>query len=119
MSPLCEDEYVADLAYDFGFPLVIVARNTLGTINHVLQTLIAAAAFREGLDVAGIVLNQSTAPGDDPSIAHNGAEIRSRAGAPLLAELGFGARRFEPAVDWYTVAGKSARDEIAHQEESP
>ena len=49
MSPLGDDEYVADLAYDFGFPLVVVARNQLGVINHTLQTLIAAATFRDGL----------------------------------------------------------------------
>ena len=117
MSPLGRDEYVADLAYDLGFPLLVVARNTLGTINHVLQTLIAAAAFREGLDVAGIVLNQATNAGDDPSTAHNAAEIRDRAGAPLLAELGFGARRFEPAVDWYALAGKPVRGENTRLEE--
>ncbi len=46
MSPLGEDQYVADLAEEFGFPLVVVSRNVLGTINQTLQTLIAAAAFR-------------------------------------------------------------------------
>ena len=30
MSPLDDERYVADLAYDFGFPLVVVARNALG-----------------------------------------------------------------------------------------
>ena len=48
MSPLGEDHYVADLAEEFGFPLVVVSRNVLGTINQTLQTLIAAAAFRGG-----------------------------------------------------------------------
>ena len=41
-SPL--DSYVADLAEEFAFPLVVVSRNVLGTINQTLQTLIAAAA---------------------------------------------------------------------------
>ncbi len=36
LSPLGDKEYVADLARDFGFPLVVVARNALGTINHTL-----------------------------------------------------------------------------------
>ena len=58
MSPLGEDEYVADLAEEFGFPLVVVSRNVLGTINQTLQTLIAAAVFREGLPIAGVVLNR-------------------------------------------------------------
>jgi dethiobiotin synthetase len=104
MSPLGLDEYVADLAYDVGFPLVIVAPNALGTINHVLETLVTAATFREGLDVAGIVLNCLRPPADDPSTASNAREIRRRAVAPLLAEVGFGATAFEPAVDWYELA---------------
>ena len=107
MSPLGDDEYVADLAYDIGFPLLVVARNTLGTINHVLQTLVVAATFRDSLDVAGVVLNEPCAPGDDPSTETNAREIRRRAVAPLLAEVGFGAARFEPAIDWYEVAAEA------------
>ena len=45
MSPLGETDYVADLATEFGFPLVVVTRNALGTINQTLQTLIAARTF--------------------------------------------------------------------------
>ena len=108
MSPLGEEEYVADLAYDLGFPLVVVARNALGTINHVLQTLITAATFRDGLDVAGIVLNRNTEV-TDQSAQQNAAEIRRRAVAPLLAELGFGAPAFEPAVDWHALAKSPVR----------
>ena len=48
MSPLGDDDYVAGLAKDFGFPLVVVARNALGTINQTLQTLITAVTFRGG-----------------------------------------------------------------------
>lgn len=106
MSPLGQEEYVADLAYDLGFPLLVVARNVLGTINHVLQTLIAAAAFREGLDVAGIVLNQPQPPGDDASIAQNAAEIRRCAGAPLLGEVSFGAQQFDKDIDWFALAAE-------------
>ena len=46
MSPLGDDEYVADLARDLGFPLIIVSRNILGTINATLQTLITASVHR-------------------------------------------------------------------------
>jgi len=116
MSPLGDDEYVADLAYDFGFPLVVVARDTLGVINHVLQTLIAAAAFRDGLDVAGVVLNRQRSGANDPSLATNAAEIRARSGPPLLAELGFGERRFRPAVDWYALARPALRRRTEFEE---
>ncbi|HEX3726001.1 MAG TPA: dethiobiotin synthase [Pirellulales bacterium] len=106
MSPLGEEEFVADLAYDLGFPLVIVAGNRLGVINHVLQTLITAEAFRNGLNVAGIVLNDLGPPGADISVGQNADEIRRRAVAPLLAEVGWQATRFEPAVDWFALTAR-------------
>ena len=42
-------ERVADLAVEFGCPLVVVTRNALGAINQTLQTLITAAAYGDGL----------------------------------------------------------------------
>jgi dethiobiotin synthetase len=104
MSPMGEDEYVADLAYEFGFPLVVVARNGLGTINQTLQTLITAAVFREGLEVAAVVLNHPAPPGDDPSIASNRRELAARSPAPIVAEINYGAADFHPAVDWPALA---------------
>ncbi len=109
MSPIGDDDYVADLAREFGFPLVVVARNALGTINATLQTLIAAAAYREGIDVAGIVLNQSS-PEGDPSCRSNLRELARRAAAPILAEVGFGQTAFEPAVDWLRLAARRDGD---------
>jgi dethiobiotin synthetase len=116
MSPLSDDDYAADLAYDFGYPLVVVARNALGAINQTLQTLVTAATFRRGLPIAGIVLNR-VAPatgGDDggagdlqiadPSIESNADEIARRCVPPLLADLGYGAQRFDPPIDWFAIA---------------
>ena len=100
LSPLGQQEYVADLAHDFGFPLIVVARNALGTINHTLQTLVAAAAFREGLRVAGVVLNNPAPAEDDRSRASNRRELAARCGPPILAEVAFGAGKFDRRVDW-------------------
>jgi dethiobiotin synthetase len=108
MSPLGDEQYVADLAYDLGFPLVVVARNALGTINHTLQTLIAAAAFREGLPVAGIVLNNPAPPSGDASTATNRQEIAARSVPPILAEVAWQAERFREEVDWFALAGQVA-----------
>jgi dethiobiotin synthetase len=104
MSPMGEEEYVADLACEFGFPLVVVSRNSLGTINQTLQTLIAAAAFGEGLEVAAVVLNQPARGGRDPSIASNRRELAARSTVPIVAEVAYGARDFQPAVDWPKLA---------------
>ncbi len=106
MSPLGEEEFVADLAYDLGFPLVVVAGNRLGAINHVLQTLITAATFRDGLPVAGIVLNQAQADTNATLAAENAEEIRRRAVSPVLAEVGWQAREFSQPVDWYSQAAE-------------
>lgn len=86
LSPLTEAESVADVARDLGFPLVVVARLSLGTINHTLLTL--EAARRRGLYVAGIILNQpAVADPADCSTATNAGELRQRCDIPILAIL--------------------------------
>lgn len=105
MSPISDDDYVADLAYEFGFPLVIVAPNTLGVINQTLQTLITAATCREGIDVAGIVLNDVREPSnDDISTATNRAELETRCVPPVFAHLGLNEKEFHSEVDWIKLA---------------
>jgi dethiobiotin synthetase len=105
MSPLGDAIYVADLAEKFGFPLIVVARNALGTINHTLQTLMAAATFHGGLPVAGVVLNNTSFPStDDMSRATNRRELAIRSDTPILAEVSWSGTSFDTAVDWYGMA---------------
>jgi dethiobiotin synthetase len=105
LSPLGDEEYVADLAWDFGFPLVVVSRNVLGTINHTLQTLFVAAHWRGGLKVAGIVLNQpARATADDVSLASNRDELQARASVPILAQVDWSRPHFDAPVDWRGLA---------------
>ena len=109
LSPLTETETVADVARDFGFPLIVVARLSLGTINHTLLTLEAARNRR--LDVAGIVLNQTVAADpDDRSTETNAQELRQRCDVPILANLTQAASsdllRHAPlsTIDWMKLA---------------
>jgi dethiobiotin synthetase len=105
MSPLGDEEYVADLARDLGFPLIVVTRNILGTINATLQTLITASVYRGGLAVAGVVLNHPAPPvAGDLSLASNCGELAARCTAPLLATVGFGGKEFDSEVDWWRLA---------------
>jgi dethiobiotin synthetase len=104
MSPLSDDDYNADLAAEFGYPLVVVSENTLGTINASLQTLITARTYGAGLHVAGVVLNSPRAVVHDPSVESNAAELARRCGVPLLAVVRHGAG-FEQDVDWWEIAG--------------
>jgi dethiobiotin synthetase len=105
MSPLAEDVYCADLAHDLGYPLIVVAANELGTINATLQTLITAATFRDGLDVAGIVLNDVRRLPADASTAGNRAELASRCIPPVLAHVARNAQTFDRKVNWKQLAG--------------
>jgi dethiobiotin synthetase len=105
MSPMGDNEYVADLAAAFALPLVIVSRNVLGTINQTLQTLIAASAFGRGLPVAGIVLNNPVPPSsDDISLSQNRRELAARCVPPILAEVPWSADHIDPPVDWFSLA---------------
>jgi dethiobiotin synthetase len=107
MTPLSDDEYVADLALDFGYPLIVVAPNVLGVINQTLQTLITAATFRDGLSVAGVVLNEIR-PRDeaaaDASTDSNRQELEARCISPVLAHLGWGNTEFDSPLDWFELA---------------
>ncbi len=96
---------MADLAGDFGFPLLVVSPNVLGCINQTLQTLIAAATYRGGLAVAGVVLNHpAPPPPDDVSLASNFRELAVRCAPPVLAEVRWGDDSLKAAVEWYSLA---------------
>jgi dethiobiotin synthetase len=83
LCPLTDEASVADLAVALRFPLIVVARLGLGTLNHTLLTL--EAARRRGLRVAGVVVSPTTAP---VGLAEetNVAELE-RLGVPILAVL--------------------------------
>lgn len=103
MSPLGDTTYNADLAAEFGLPLLIVAANELGAINQTLQTVITARARAPRLPIAGVVLNTIKA-GEDASLSSNAAEIAARCDAPLLATVGAGDVEFASHVDWTSAA---------------
>jgi dethiobiotin synthetase len=105
MSPISDDDYNADLAKEFGYPLVVVAANQLGTINATLQTLITAKTYCGDLAVAGVVLNSPSSAVDDPSTASNRDELASRCDALLLAKVKYGGG-FEQEVDWWQLAAR-------------
>jgi dethiobiotin synthetase len=99
MSPMSDEDYNADLAAAFGYPLVVVSANELGTINATLQTLITASTYCDGLEVAGVVLNSPNKREGDLSIESNADELARRCVAPLLATVEYGGA-FDRDVDW-------------------
>lgn len=64
-SPLARGALNADLAGGLGLPVLVVAADRLGTLNHTLLTI--EAVRMRGLALAGLVLNQP-APQPDPKM---------------------------------------------------
>lgn len=91
--PLAPGFHMADLAVALGLPVVVVAANRLGCLNHTLLTVKAIQA--RGLRCAGIVLNQLEDEMDTAMITNHGV-IESLAGVPLLAHLIHGQDFLEP-----------------------
>jgi dethiobiotin synthetase len=84
LVPLAGPFTVLDLARAVGLPVLVVAANRLGVINHALLTLRVLTA--EGLPVAGILLNE--VPGTaGPSAATNPEYLRRVAGVPVHGPL--------------------------------
>jgi dethiobiotin synthetase len=108
LCPLTERETVADLTVELGLPLIVVARRSLGTLNHTLLTV--EAARRRGLSVAGVVVTETT-PVRSVAEETNVEELRRRLDAPLLAVVAHqsGPARGEipalEAVDWWQLIG--------------
>jgi dethiobiotin synthetase len=72
LVPITAELNMADLAARWPCALLVVARASLGTINHTLLTL--EAARHRGLRIAGVVLNRTAPPGPDD--LDNAAAIR-------------------------------------------
>jgi dethiobiotin synthetase len=107
LCPLTDQETVADLVKKLSsLRLVLVARRSLGTLNHTLLTL--EVARTRGLAVAGVVVSE-TAPIRGLAERTNIDELRDRIGASLLAVVPHhpGYPEEVPAlaaVDWWTIA---------------
>ena len=104
MSPMTDDEFLADLAMDFGYPVLVVVDNRIGAINQALSASITASCFRDGLDVAGIVLNDSQVFDSDPSRETNEQEIAKRSVAPVLGRIYHESENIDREVDWMALA---------------
>ena len=82
LVPIKRDYFVLDLAKDFGLPILIVARPGLGTLNHTLLTV--NYAIKEGLDVAGMIINYSQPPEGTLAEETNPEIIKQISPVPLI-----------------------------------
>jgi dethiobiotin synthetase len=82
LVPLRRDYFVLDLARYFGLPVIIVSRPGLGTINHTMLTV--HYGMKEGLAIAGIVINFSRPPEKTLAEETNPEVIRQISPVPIL-----------------------------------
>ncbi len=86
LVPVTLDMTMAGIARLLDIPVIIVAAQGLGVINHTAMTVECARA--RGISVAGIILNNLSEPDHhDISIKSNAASIERLTGARVLAEI--------------------------------
>ena len=115
LVPIAGRYSMADLARDLGLPLLVVVDSKLGSINHTLLTLEAAAA--RGLTVRGYVLNRASAA-HDAATATNAPALARCTDTPCLGAIDWTPSAEQdpgeivgPALDWDRLfpAGDDAR----------
>ena len=102
LCPLSDRMMFAGLAGELGFPVLIVAANRLGMLNHSLLT--AEAVLRVGLPLAGILVNDISADRDES--ADSNLQMLTRfASCPVLGRVPFASgtpthSEFFASLDW-------------------
>jgi len=96
MVPMMADYFVSDLAADLKLPVLIVAQNRVGCLNHTLLTVHSVQAA--GLRCAGVVLNHPNSAEHDVASATNSDVLAGILDVPLLPELV--ATTAELPVEW-------------------
>jgi dethiobiotin synthetase len=83
LCPLTDEATVADLITALGYPVLLLARRGLGTLNHTLLTV--EAARQRKIDVVGVLLTE-TQPATSLAEASAPEEL-ARRGVPVLGVL--------------------------------
>ncbi len=97
MVPIRSGFLVSDLVGLLGLPVAVVARNTLGVINHTLLTVRAAA--NEGIRVAGVVLNHTEPLRGGVAEETNPALLGELLDVPLIGVFPYLKERSRDALD--------------------
>ena len=100
-SPLAKNTLVSDLARDFGYAIVLVDRDRLGSVGRTLGMIIAARSV--GLDVAAVILSRVD-ESLDQSTSTNATDLAQRLGSIPIAVLEYGKIREHPLLDWQEIA---------------
>ena len=85
--PLGDGRTMLDLMQRLDLPVIVVADNRLGVVNHALMTVEVLRGH--GLDVAGVVMTNTTSPtDDDENLRHDNVKTIAELGdVPILADI--------------------------------
>jgi dethiobiotin synthetase len=98
--PLAPMLRMSDLAVKLGLPVLVVAGNRLGVLNHTLLT--AAAVAAKGMPCVGVILNQLSDELDTAMITNKGV-MEDVTGVPLLDHVIHGQEFLDE--DWLVRLG--------------
>lgn len=84
LTPLAPGTTMLDLAERLALPLLVVARDGLGTVNHTLLTV--EAARRRGVEVVGVIMSAAQ-PVPDGSEQRNAELVEAFAAVPVIGRL--------------------------------
>jgi len=96
MVPIRPDYFMSDLAVEMRLPILVVAQNRLGCLNHVALTVRSMVAHK--LRCVGVVLNGVRAARDDIATLTNADILKKILNVPLFA--GLGENLMELPADW-------------------
>jgi dethiobiotin synthetase len=85
LVPITDDYFVSDLAKDMKLPVLVVAQNQLGCLNHTLLTV--RSVQDNGLKCAAVVLNEPGAK-SDVATSTNRELLQRLLDVPILSGLG-------------------------------
>ena len=90
--------YVYDLILKMKLPVIVVARPSLGTINHTLMTVCILKS--KGIKVAGIILNYTSRAKRDLSSRTNLSLIEELSGERVLGVMHYNRYRSKRRIIW-------------------
>jgi dethiobiotin synthetase len=86
LVPYNKKRLVIDIAEELRLPVIIVAENRLGAINHTLLTIEAVRA--RGMKIIGIIFNNPSGKENEKILKDNPEIIRLVSGVKILGTLG-------------------------------
>jgi dethiobiotin synthetase len=94
--PLSDQMCLSDFAAQLALPVLVVAANRLGALNHTQLTVDSIAA--RGLVCAGVVLNEPDSAEPDPARITNLGVLEQLLAVPVWCEVAHGAGALPAAV---------------------